>query len=74
MVSLVTAAWRAISLLRSLSGTSAQRMRLNNEALYLSHRLAVYSKETSIAAEVGRLSQCGNTWYTQELVFPLGSC
>jgi len=48
--------------------SSGQKMRMSNEALYLAHRLLPHSSELSIAAEIQRLTQCGNSWFTQELV------
>src|SRR5204863_6617861 len=68
MISFIFAAWRAIIQLRKSEMTHGQRMRLSNDALYLSHRLVALSEDPHISAEMQRLSSCGNAWFNEELV------
>ena len=68
MVASIFAAWRAIIQLRKLDMTHGERMRLSNDALYLSHRLIPHSEDPHISTEMQRLSACGHAWFNQELV------
>jgi hypothetical protein len=68
MVASIFATWRAIVQLRRTDVTYGQRMKLSNDALYLSHCLIPHSIDPNISAELQRLSQCGSTWFNQELV------
>ena len=68
MIASIFAAWRAIIQLRKLDMTHGQRMRLSNDALYLSHRLIPHSGDPHISGEMQRLSSWGHAWFNQELV------
>lgn len=68
MISSILAAWRAIVSLSMQDVTSGQRLKLSNDALYISHRLN--SDDPNITAEKHHLWDCGNAWFNQELVCP----
>ena len=68
MIASIFAVWRAIIQLRKLDMTNGQRMRLSNDALYLSHRLIRHSEDPRISTEIQRLSSWGHAWFNEELV------
>ena len=55
--------------------TTGERMILSNDALYLAHRLVPHSDDLTVAAEMRLLSQCGQVWFSLEVVhYFVGPC